>query len=78
MVILKLNLSAAEPECKPDNPHMAEALQLGRWAAERELWAMDRWLGYRERTDLLTRADRYRDLQLVALAKSNIAESQPD
>jgi hypothetical protein len=46
-----------------------EIAWLGYLATERELWAADDRLSTKERADLLNRASRLRELQLVALAK---------
>lgn len=46
-----------------------EVLNLGEFAAKCEVYACDPHLNQRERATLLARADRYRDLQLVALAE---------
>ena len=44
------------------------AEDLGLFAARCEIYSIDQYLTDRERELLLLRADRYRDLQLVALA----------
>jgi hypothetical protein len=46
-----------------------EVLDLGEFAAKCEVYACDPHLNQRERAILLARADRYRDLQLVALTE---------
>ena len=44
------------------------AEDLGLFAARCEIYSIDPYLTDREREAILVRADRYRDLQLVALA----------